>query len=126
MSSDNQPSTSSSNQHSSSSINIILDVDKILTELSPMPIANNTTGRRRTKSIYQSILTSSPFVNELKEKEAEKREKETRKSNRGRVTKRLVESDDEPEPYVNDNEDDSDVTCIYCNDLFSHSRSREK
>lgn len=125
-SSANQPSTSSAMQHSSSSINIIPDIEKMLTELSPMPIASKASVRRRVKNSYESILTSSPFVNELKGKEAERREKEIRKSNRARVTKRLVESDDEPEPFVNDDEDDSDVPCIYCNDLFSHSRSREK
>lgn len=123
-----QFSTSSDNQHATC-VNVVKEKRKetgdiILQELSLMPIASRSV-RPKPKSTYESILASTPFVNKLREEKAEKRERAIRKSNTAPVKRILVESDDETEPFVND-DDDSDVPCIYCNDLFSRSKSREK
>lgn len=102
------------------------DVSVILKELSPVPVASASTSRRQKKNSYQSVLTESPFLNELKEKEAEKKEKERRKSERARIKKRIHVDSSDDEVTFNNDDTDSDVGCLYCNELYSKSKHREQ
>lgn len=103
------------------------DVSELLNELSPVPIASvSSSSRHKKKNTYQSVLTESPFLNELKEKEAEKKEKERRKSERAKVKRRIAIDSSDDEPTFDNDDTDSDVGCLYCNELFSQSRHREQ
>ena len=62
----------------------------------------------------------------MKEKNSEKGAKLRRKS--ARTTKRRVVTapdDTTKDPFSASDEENEDVACIYCNDIFSRSRSRE-
>lgn len=135
------------------------NIQDILQELSPVPQSNvRKTSKRKTVS-YQDVLTESPYLQSILEKEIEKGQELERKKNRNIVKRKLVgedsdnnkkEKDQEPlrksqryagsvrlirgrtesetseeeDPYcVSDNEED--CACLYCNDLFSRSKSKE-
>lgn len=101
-----------------------------LTTISPLPSTSAKTSVKRKKT--PAVLTSSPFMLELKEKEDAKREKERRVSAR-KVKKRVcinMEDEEEEEPaYENSNfgeDDDDDAFCIFCCEKFSRSKAKEK
>lgn len=107
-----------------------VDIQILVDELSPNPHSDcRKNPKRKTKNTYQDVLTESPFIKELCEKEAEKQLKEQRKSKRAVVKKKLVKDDSSDDGYsINNGEnksDEDDCACLYCNDLYSRSRSRE-
>lgn len=86
--------------------------------------------KRKRKFGKCKVLTSTPNLEEIKEKEATKKEKERRKSLRAKNTKRkiqeLQEDDDEEEdPYQTDGGDEDDACCLFCNDAYKRSRTGE-
>lgn len=91
--------------------------------VSPVPVASSTAKRRRGRE-NQTVLTSSPYMKEKKEKHAEK----IRKSQRS-AKKRLAFTPDaaSEEILFGDGvaDDDDDAACIYCNDLFTRSKAFE-
>lgn len=101
---------------------------QFIEELSPTPQATleNILKKREHKKGLQGILNSTPEIALLHEKENEIREKERRKS--ARKVKRRVEipeSNEEDHVINTESDDEDDPSCIYCNPLYSHSRSRE-
>lgn len=98
-------------------------------ELSPLPKASNRTSentqrkRRRGKT---GLMNSTPDINELKKKKIEVLNKE--RMALARSAKKKIESMNEDENECDEEmeiDDDSDVACLYCNELYSRSRSRE-
>lgn len=129
-----------------------LDIQNVLQELSPVPQSNTRKTVKRKTGGYQDVLTESPYLQNIREKEIEKNQELERKKSRNVVKRKLVdnvsntsenktqlrkskrpvasipliadETSDEEDPYhVSDIEDD--CSCIYCNDLFSRSKSKE-
>lgn len=139
-----------------------------LVEISPLPSAQNGSKRKRRKQT-PSILTSSPFIEEIKQKNEEKLQQEQRKLDKKAAkvvkkkilidenerqeikqkrelklqeeqrkldrkareaakTKILIDDDDSNDDalqcLVSDDEDDA--SCLYCNEVYSRSKSREK
>lgn len=131
-----------------------VDIQNILKELSPVPQSNVRKTVERKTGGYQDVLTESPYLQSIREKEIEKAQEQQRKINRNFVKRQLVEKDsaeiqnkkqellrkskrpvarvrlmegetsEEEDPYsVSDTEED--CPCLYCNDLFSRSKSKE-
>ncbi|KAI4462134.1 protein star [Holotrichia oblita] len=74
-----------------------------------MPGASSSS-RRKPRNTYESFLTSSTFLRELKKKKKEK------KAKRARVTKRSLDDlHDEPDSFENVEEDDIDISYKSCN-----------
>lgn len=94
----------------------------------PKALPQKRQNRKRQNTL---VLTSTPNLEEIKTKAEEKRLILERRAKRQRVTKNLAETEtqididsqesDEEDPYSNI-EDDSDATCIYCNDLYTHTK----
>lgn len=131
---------------------VIQEINSLLQELSPIPQSTTRRTVKRKNTGYQDVLTESPYLQSLREKEVEKDREEGRKKNRNVVKRKLVgidcknknqkdkkssrligrsvkrdksETEEEEDPFcVSDTEDD--CACLYCNDLFSRSRSKEK
>lgn len=132
------------------------DIENILEHLSPVPQSNVRKTAKRKTGGYQDVLTESPYLLSLREKEMEKillqqrnkkrnvlkrklveddsseeerkkSQKQQRKSNRNVAQKKVVEyeSSGEEDPFRVD-DDELDCACLYCNDLFSRSKSREE
>ncbi|KAJ3659805.1 hypothetical protein Zmor_011473 [Zophobas morio] len=109
----------------SSSLNVSVE------EIYPLPKApvetQNRTQRRKGKS---GIINATPEIVEAKRLHAEKEAKSLRTAGK-KASKNLKnvfepnESDNsEDDPYETDDEY-GDTVCIYCNELFSHSRPKE-
>lgn len=69
-------------------------------------------------------------MEEIKAKYENKIEAERRKSERKRVTRKIVRSDNDSEEEVEslqemEDDDEDDAACIYCNELYSFSKSGE-
>ena len=132
------PSVSSVNSRAASDI---LSPGKIM----PLPKREEPVVRRRNK-MSSAVITSSPFKeqkeNDLKEllkkqkqKEDRKRKKEAnaerRKSQRVRKpVKKVNASEDEDVAPVNrmldfDSDSDDSASCLYCNEPYKNSRSKE-
>lgn len=141
LSQDQEPTCSSKN----------VDFQNILQELSPVPHSNIRKTSKRKTGGYQDILTESPYLDSLREKEIKKNQEEQRKNKRDVVKRKLVDNDsndkkkeqsrkskrsvaraamtyetseEEEDPYHN-SDDENDCACIFCNDLFSRSKSKE-
>lgn len=125
-----QPSTSGHNLSSSSILDI--SVKEVLPPPQAIAIsADKRNYRRRGKTGH---LNSTPEIYELKEKVIEK-EMKIRKQ-QGRAVKRqlvIANNDDNSdedesalEEFLGREKDDSDASCLYCNELYSQSRAREK
>ncbi|CAH1968378.1 unnamed protein product [Acanthoscelides obtectus] len=128
-------------EHGESSAN---NVTNILLQISPFPQGNARKSRRRkAKGSYQDVLTTSPYLQSLREQENIKKAREVRKNKRNSVKTNVFdgslecgdkdiekgavkiyenESDCE-EPFNED--DDDDCACLYCNELYSLSKSQE-
>lgn len=99
-----------------------------LSELSPPPKQEaSTEARKKRRTEDFGELTSTPQIEEIKAKYENKIETERRKSERKRVTRTIVTSDSEEEKDYQKVEDDDedDASCIYCNELYSLSKSGE-
>lgn len=102
-----------------------------LETLSPLPSTSRSeTSKKRKKT--PALLTSSPFMEEIKQKEHEKAEQARRRSAR-QVKKALKISEKdtfeeetaiEDEAFVGDSDDD-DAFCLFCCEKFSKSRPGE-
>lgn len=101
-----------------------------LTVLSPIPSTSKTLATKRKKT--PTVLTGTPFMEEVKQKEIEKLEKARRQSTR-QVKRRLEISPSDAfeeeleftgEMFEN-NKDNDDAFCIYCAEPFSRSKARE-
>lgn len=122
---DQQPEPSGHETSSS-----IFDIS--IKEICPFPstevLENQKRGRKRGKT---GFLNSTPEIAALKETAVEK-ETRIRKQCARRVKRRVIvpdSSEDEEERILENlsSQDDSDdAACIYCNELYSCSRSREK
>lgn len=98
-----------------------------LQEISPLPMASGTR-KRKIRQTITGVLTTTPNLEELKQKEEKKRRGNVRQCKRNILSEpssiSQTESEEEEDPFAaEDNEDD--VVCLYCNDLFRNSRSRE-
>lgn len=95
-------------------------------EISPIPSAShNTSVSRKRKHEGSQILTSSPYLNDKIAKATETKQLESRLAAQ-RARKKLCLGDDTDEDVEFEaNDDDDDVPCLYCNDLFSHSKPKE-
>lgn len=92
-------------------------------DISPLPQAQSPI-RKRQKKRHEAVLTSSPFIVELKEKQALRLEKEQKKSVRATRKRLEFQPDDAFEEGLFDNDDEDDAACIYCNELYSKSRAK--
>lgn len=99
-------------------------ISECLNILSPLPSVSNTTKLRKRKRKSEGILTKSPYIEEIKAKESIKKQKELRRSERERVTRKIVETEDEDDLGLEEDSDE-DVACLFCNDTYKRSRSGE-
>ena len=113
------PSTASTCMASTSKSPVLTVAD-----ISPLPKVP-TPIKQRQKRKLEAILTSSPNIKELKEKQALKVARETRES--ARATKRRLDfcPGEAFEEGVFDNNDEDTAACIYCNELYSHSKAKD-
>ncbi|KAK4879605.1 hypothetical protein RN001_007751 [Aquatica leii] len=86
-------------------------------DLSPVPCASQSRQRKRNHEGSQ-LLTSSPYLEELKAKAAEKKKVEERGAAK-LAKKYLYLGDDasDEEPYAVKDDHDQDAACLYCNGL---------
>lgn len=110
----------------------ITDVKLLVNKLSPKPqcIERKTAKRKSKKAAYQNVLTESPYLRELREKATSKKLMEERKSKRNLVKRKLVKEDDndsadDMDANIESQSDEDDCACLYCNDLYSRSKSYE-
>lgn len=133
------------------------DIQSMLHQLSPIPQSTQRKSTKRKSSNYQDVLTESPYLQSIREKENEKKQEQDRKKQRNVVKKKVFEdlqtkenkmkevtqrksqrnvankkvfydlsdeeSEEDPFSAVDDEED---CACLYCNDVFSRSKSREE
>lgn len=104
-----------------------------LTSFSPLPSTSGLTSRKNRKK-DPAVLTSTPHMLEVKEREIAKAEKSRRKSARKVKTRLSIDPDDafEEEPTFNEAfgskiyDDEDDAYCLFCCEKFSHSKGGEK
>lgn len=99
-------------------------------EISPLPKVSQLTLKRRKggKKGKMGIINTTPDIEAVKVVENAKLEKERAKLARAakRKVKVVEETSDEENTQVNLEEcDDEDIPCLYCNELYSWSKSRE-
>lgn len=100
-----------------------------ITDISPIPKAIGTKRKKGSKKSGKvGMLNSTPEIIALKEIVIQKEEAQRRKS--ARKTKKILklsEDDDidKGEEFATETTDEDDVACIYCNELFSRSKSQE-
>ncbi|XP_069695651.1 uncharacterized protein [Periplaneta americana] len=90
-------------------------------DISPLSSAKQTTRKRKHEG--SQILTSSPYLTEVKAKVQQKKLVESRRAAqqaRRKLSLEVAEDDED-----SDESDSGDVPCLYCNDLFSHSKPKE-
>lgn len=133
---------------------IIFITKGILKEISPLPKADSTGKSRFNRKVGGAqVFTASPFMSDIKAAVQKKKEKENRQSlkkqtkriifdheneepqpapkksrpTRGYKQKKPIQDDDMDleDPYTNEDEENDDPACIYCNELFSQSRPKE-
>ncbi|KAG8324914.1 hypothetical protein J6590_080466 [Homalodisca vitripennis] len=96
-----------------------------MADISPLPQALAPIKKRQKKK-HEAHLTSSPFIKVLKEKKILRVAKEQKKSLRNTKKRLQFQPDNALEEDLFDNSDEEeDVGCIYCNELYSKSKSRE-
>lgn len=138
------------------------NVSKIIQKISPVPSCSFTGPRKSNKnrSTGTQVLTKSPLIKQLKEKQngrktkelkksmkakskdtraviknppiknkkKKQEEKEIRKSKRS-LNRRLfldVPTENDVQCEVDDDDnDEEEVACLYCNELYKHSKSNE-
>ncbi|GLV46268.1 hypothetical protein CBL_12345 [Carabus blaptoides fortunei] len=98
-----------------------------ITAISPLPKGLPKTNRKCRNKGKTGILNDSRAIEDLEKKEIEKNAERTRKSSR-QIKRRLNFSHDADEDALDSNaeDDEEDVPCLYCNELFSKSRSGEQ
>lgn len=99
-------------------------------ELSPLPQAvPGSSKKRNRKPSKKGHINSTPDIDELKREADDKTRKEREKLSRKTKRKIVVEkemNDGSNDGEIQDFEDDEDdVGCLYCNDLYSRSKSKE-
>lgn len=147
---DENKSEESNTSHDDSRQTIGTDnsTEQIISELSPVPHVEEKVQKRKSRTQKSGILTQSPLIAEMKEKARKKKEKENKKTGHQKkkekekeveeskgsrelrkVGRKLFSSlgnEEESDKDFSGDEDDNDVACLYCNDLFSRSKSKEK
>lgn len=104
-------------------------IDVSLEEILPLPKAKLEMKKRKRKSQGSTILTSTPNMDEIKQSQNKPKDENRdrypkRQKVKSNVTDRFDASDSETEdPF--DTDDDEEVSCIFCNELFSQSKPRE-
>lgn len=99
-------------------------------DLSPIPTTSQTRRTNRRKGKY-GVLNSTPEIVLAKQLVAEKEAAFRRKSARAakQIKKRITVDSDPSEEHIKDmqieTDDEEDAACIFCNELFSRSRTRE-
>ncbi|KAB0803136.1 hypothetical protein PPYR_00106 [Photinus pyralis] len=101
-----------------------------LLQISPMPIAPAPQDglRKKRKRGTTGVLNTSPAITAAQLAEAEKKEKERRKTLRKKhetVRSLFDNSEDEEEVEIFESDHESDAACLYCNELFSISKKGE-
>lgn len=118
---DSQPSMTS-NDISSQSPNISIQ------DISSLPVCCAATKNRKPRNGGKyGVLNSTPEVEIAKAAIVEKEAATLRKSARA-AKKRLViveENEEETEGFPVDDHEEDDAACLYCNELYSFSRSNE-
>lgn len=106
------------------------DLNVSVRDILPPPVASaDLEGQRKTRKRGNTgWLNSTPEMEALKAKSAEKvakiRKQEGRKAKRKVHYTNVTNEEDTIEAFEDDGSED--VACIYCNELFSHSKAREK
>ena len=103
----------------------------ILKVISPLPkVASTGRAKNQKKKVTGSqVLTGSPFIEEVKARVQLRKFKENRRSVRIRKqSKRVILQDIEPEIVFTEDDDDTEThpACIYCNEVFSASKSAKR
>ncbi|KAI4460650.1 hypothetical protein MML48_5g00008304 [Holotrichia oblita] len=123
------------------------DIHKILACPCPFPQSNVRNTTKRKTGCYQDVLTESAYLQSLRDKENEKNQQQSNKkkdvkrklvderekkqqqhgnSQRNVVKRKLVEDDSSGEENLfRLDDDEEDCACLYCNGLFSRSKSKE-
>ncbi|CAI6371189.1 unnamed protein product [Macrosiphum euphorbiae] len=139
------------------------NISQIIQKISPLPSCSFTGPRKSNKnrSTGTQVLTKSPLIKQLKEKQNEKKAKELKKSmtiksknthaviknppikntkkkqeekvirkSKRPVNRKLfldlpTENDHGVQSESDDDSDEEEVACLYCNDLYKHSKSNE-
>lgn len=101
-----------------------------LLQISPMPKAPAPQDglRKKRKRGATGVLNSSPAITVAQLAEAEKKEKERRKTLRkkNKTVKRIIdESEEEEEVEIYERDHESDAACLYYNELYSISKKGE-
>src|SRR5699024_7500416 len=97
-----------------------------LLEISPLPVMLSNNNKRKRKTQTANLLTTSPYIEELKEKHVQKQLRERKQQERkaAKAVKKKIFFDNDSEHNLNNSEnddDEEDVACIYCNEVYSHS-----
>ncbi|CAG9814227.1 unnamed protein product [Phaedon cochleariae] len=99
-------------------------------QISPLPTVSELSTKRRKprKKGKMGVINSTPDIEEEKSVENVKRQKEREKL--ARAANRKLEATDEPDvecTQINHEQDDDaeDVACLYCNEFYSWSKSKE-
>ncbi|KAL1509479.1 hypothetical protein ABEB36_004204 [Hypothenemus hampei] len=92
-------------------------------DIVPLPQAEKKSTIRKRKKGTFGILNTSPEIEVLKKKAAQKTAREFRKA--AKICSKLDESSGDEEQIVNVHNDDDDAYCIYCNSLFKESKPGE-
>lgn len=103
------------------------DVSNIsVADISPIPSAAQVKRSNRRKGKF-GVINTTPEIFLAKQMVAEKEAQSLRKTARA-VKKRLIIPEEELEEEASqiETDDEDDAACLYCNELYSCSRSREK
>ncbi|KAG5863581.1 hypothetical protein JTB14_030271 [Gonioctena quinquepunctata] len=95
-------------------------------EVSPIPRIENIKRKRQTTG--SQALTESPILAEIKTRAETKRAAELRRAaNRAKknIQSQLNENEEKENNVYIEDDDEEDGACIFCNDLYSRSKSRE-
>lgn len=96
--------------------------------ISPVPRGKFVSGqgkRKPKKRTTTFLLTSSPNMVELKLKRAETEAKKPTRKRIQAITKSLYVNEDSDEDGLDQEVEEDDCACIYCNDLYSRSKPGE-
>ncbi|KAJ3655638.1 hypothetical protein Zmor_014759 [Zophobas morio] len=113
--------------------NLDISIKECLNLLSPIPVIEKTVSGKKSKkrqSQGTAVLTKSPYIAELKDKEANKMKKTLRAS--ARIIKHKLfqptcdTSSEENDHWEDFEDDEDDACCLYCNDSYKRSRAGEK
>ncbi|KAJ3655894.1 hypothetical protein Zmor_015002 [Zophobas morio] len=121
-----RPSTSATSQLSETlEITKSPNKDISIEDISTLPIAELAKNKKKRRKGKQGVLNDTPNLEEAKKVESEKKNKQknSQKTAVRRVTKNLYFGESDDERLETDDEDDP--ACIFCNELYTVSKSGE-